>query len=868
MDAQSSNLFTTARLFRSKLNPPVPLPGSFYRERLIHKLNEGWGRKLTLITAPPGYGKTSLLQLWTAHQERPVGWLRLDASDDDLRRFLFYFVHAAPLVLDDVQVQLAEWLSKADPGMLVIELESIAAQWIACLERCEQEIMIIVDGLETIRNPNIVRFLTIFLRFCPPYVHVVLSGRQAIGIELPRAEDGGSEIITAEHLALTGKELFHYIVQQSSVRLSDSNLDDLMERSQGWLIGVNAYLPLLRQQGYLVKPDWHDHAERETTDYFRGMIAEIDPTALQVLMRLSTAKQFDAAIARLLLEGMEHGLMLGELSRNIPFLFQQNNKPGQYVFHPMFSTFLQRELQETAPADYAALHRKCAYFAEEQAQYIRAADHAFKAGDREWAADVLERNAPELLREGNLLPLLERFALSELKQKPGLAYMYGYALFHERKIQSAESIANLLEEIIQSNDNVMLPSTGERLNGYLSSLRSMIHYSRRETDLGLHYLKQTEREFSGPGKLHRNSIFLPPYTASVLRGRLGNYGVLKSALAMYEYVASRWGRQDRGYAVILVCLGECYYEEGRLDQSEEHLRRGLRLSLDLDQPGLFVPAFLASAQLNWRKGETEAAWAVLNEAREQLIQRNLDSELVQLVNACEAKLRIKTQDTKYVRQWIQKTDIKSDSPIVQNRIYEAFVLLRAYLFLGKMTEALTFGGKLLQTAVSTNHPRDLIEANLLLAQIYWKQGKHSQALDKLDRALAEAQEQGYVQIVVDEGAALSVLLKQYRKRNRLPNHAKLAKFTSFLLRAVPGDEADEAANSPITATLTPQEKRVLQFVIRGASNRMIAETLAISAETAKKHCKHIYRKLGVMNRLQAIQLYARLQDKSRQEDRS
>lgn len=866
MDAPSINLFTTARLFRSKLNPPVPTPGAFHRERLIHKLNEGWGRKLTLMTAPPGYGKTSLLQQWTVHQERPVGWLRLDASDDDLRRFLFYFVHAVPLILDDVQVQLAEWVSKADPGMLVIELESFAAQWIACLERCEQEIMIVVDGLETIRDPNIVRFLTLFLRFCPPHVHVVLSGRQAIGIELPRAEDGGCEIITAEHLALTRKELFHYVVQQSSVRLSDINLDDLMERSQGWLIGANAYLPLLRLKGQLIKSDWHDHAERETTAYFRDMISDFDPAALQVLMRLSVAKLFDSAIAGLLLEGMEQGPKLRELLRNIPFVFQQNNKPGQYAFHPMFCSFLQRELQEAAPADYAALHRKYASYAENQGQYIRAAEHAFKAGDRERAADVLERNAPELLR-ANLLPLLERFTLSELKHKPGLAYMYGYSLFQERKIQSAEQIANLLDEIIQSNNDVTMASTGERLKGYLSSLRSMIHYSRRETDLGLHYLKQTESEFSGPGKLHRNSIFLPPYTASVLRGRLGNYGVLKSALAMYEYVASRWGRQDRGYAVILVCLGECYYEEGRLEQAEEHLRRGLRLSLDLDQPGLFVPAFLALAQLNWRKGETEAAWAVLNEAREQLIQRDLDSELMPLVHACEAKLRIKTQDTKYVRQWLQTTDLKSDSPIVSNRIYEAFTLLRAYLFLGKMTEALTFGGKLLQAAVSTNHPRDLIEANLLLAQIYWKQGKHSQAFDKLDRALTEAQEQGYVQIVVDEGAVLSVLVKQYRKHNRLPNHTELAKFTSCLLKAIPKDEADEAS-SPITATLTAQENRVLQFIVRGASNRMIAETLAISTETAKKHCKHIYRKLGVMNRLQAIQLYTQLQHKSRPDELS
>lgn len=856
--------FGTARLFRSKLSPPMPLSHPFRRERLLHRLHAGWKRKLTVITAPAGYGKTSLLQSWTAGERRPIGWLRLDPRDDELRRFLFYFLHAIPLLPDSYQDDCSGWMQEADPGLLTMELESIAAQWIAYLDRIDRQLMIVVDGFETVRHPDILRFLTLFLRFSPPHVHVVLSGRHAVGIEPPRSEDGGSETLTAEDLALTNTELFHFTLQQTSVRLTESELHDLTERTQGWFIGVNAYLPFIRNQGCVRgDPDFHSQAEQETAAYFHSLIrAEAHPSLLQTLMNLSAARQLDGSLTKQLTEGAEQSMTLAELSRKAWFLFPLGEQPGQYVFHPMFSSFLRRELRETSAETYAALQRKCAIYSEEEGQYIRAAEHAFEAGDRERAADVLLRHAPGLLREGNLLPLLERFTEAEMRQRPELGYMYGLSLIHARRIHAAEQIANMLDAAAADGRSVTLASTGEPLSGYLAALRSMIHFSKRETDLGLFYMKQTESELSGPGKLHRSSLYFHPYTSSILGGKYGHYGVLKSALVTYEYCLPRWGRQDTAYAVMLVGMGECCYEEGKLDRSEEHLRQGLQLSLDLNHPGIFVPAFLAWAQLKWRKGEKEAAWAALQEAREQLLQRNLRARLT-LVDACEAKLRVREQDAKYVRKWIQSPAVQADSPNLHVRMFEAIVLLRAYSFLGKTAEALSLGAKLLQAALSLNHPRDLIEVNLLLAQIHRKQGDVIQALEKLDRALSEAHAQGYVQMVVDEGAALTALLKEYRKRCRLKDKSELAEFAGVILKAIPKDETPAGANTPITDSLTHQEKRVFQLLVKGASNRTIADALSISIETAKKHCRHVYRKLGVANRKQAAQQYLQLQGKTR-----
>ncbi|MFC4598102.1 hypothetical protein [Cohnella hongkongensis] len=159
----------------------------------------------------------------------------------------------------------------------------------------------------------------------------------------------------------------------------------------------------------------------------------------------------------------------------------------------------------------------------------------------------------------NLLPLLERFTTAEMRQHPELGYMYAYSLVHARRIHAAEQIISMLDTAADGG-SIMLTSTGEPLSGYVAALRSMIHFSKRETELGLFYMKQAESELSGPGKLHRASLYFHPYTSSILGGKYGHYGVLKSARGTYEYCLPRWGRQDTAYSILLVGMGECCYE--------------------------------------------------------------------------------------------------------------------------------------------------------------------------------------------------------------------------------------------------------------------------------------------------------------------
>jgi LuxR family maltose regulon positive regulatory protein len=852
------NAFTDINMFQAKLIPPKSTRQPYIRERLINRLNQAWQRTMTVIHAPSGYGKTVLLKSWADRQQQPVSWLRLDSEDNELRRFMYYFLYALPIPSDEKLHSWSEWIRLSDSESLSLELESLAAQWVALLDQLEQPHMMILDNFESIQNPDIKRFLIIFYRNCPRHLHTIMSGRHVPDTRFVMHEDGEGGAFNTEDFMLTDQELYQYILKKCSIRMTNLEIHDLQQRAQGWFVGVNAYVHLICKHGYLHgEIHFHSRAEHDIAAFFRGLIqSDIRPELLQTLMYVSTAGQVSEQLIKLLTEDLSPRMTLAELSSKGWFLFPVYHQPGYFVFHPMFSTFLQRELRQSSEETYKAIKWKCALYAEESKAYIQAVEHALDAGFRDQAIELLLKNAPELMRNSHLKQLLQRFSQEELTKYPGLAVMLADSLIHARQIVLAEQVLGLLDAIVAVNPQVTMVQTNEPLNGYLAALHSMIHFSKRETELGVMYMQQTAELLGGPGELHRHSLYFHPYTASLLRGKYGHYGVLKSAIATCEYCMPRWGQKDAAYAVQLICMGESRFEEGKWDESEPYLWEGLQLGVDLGNPGLFVPAYVAWAQLNYGKGKKEAAWATLRQARNQLLHGNLEDQLA-VVDACETKLKLKEQDIRHVRKWMRTIGEQSYFTTHQERMFEAFVLLRAYIFVGKTSEALTFGESLLQAALTVNHPRDLIESHLLLAQIYRKQGNTEEAVGMLMHAVTEAHVQGYIHIITDEGAALTDLLNACRKRFRLEGNLELDEFTAHVLKAMPKKIKSKVVAHFPNINLTRQEQRVFQLLVEGASNRTIAEVLAITLETAKRHCRHVYHKIGVTNRAQAVQQFSK-----------
>lgn len=642
--------------------------------------------------------------------------------------------------------------------------------------------------------------------------------------------------------------------------MKENERRELFERTGGWFPGVSAYLDLIRKTGYSCgEPEFHNRAERDACFYFQNL-AEWESHACpsRTLISLSVAKRLNRSLVkRLAQHAGAIDINFETLVSETPFLLPMKDRPDEYAFLPMFASWLQTWLKSDNPQYFAKLNKECALHAEEEGRFAEAAAYALESGNLDFAAELILRHAEDLLRSDNdaLLALLGCFPENALRHHTGLAFMYGWALIHARRFGAAEQMADVLETEIARAKSTNLATMGESLVGYMASLRSMIHFSRGETDLGAAYMKQSYEELKGGGALFRRALYFSPYTSSLLKGEYGYYGVLSSSLTCYEYFKSNWDRQDMAYALFMTLLGECYYETNQLPKAEKHLRKGLQLALEFGNPVLFVPAYLAWARLKWISGAKEEAITALQEAREQLI-RIRSGHGLPLVDACETRFHMNQRNLKWVRKWMRNHPFPPDHIPSRDRMYEAITLLRAQLFVGELTEALTLGEKLLQMAESGNLACFIVEVNVILAQIYRRQGRNDRSLEKLNRAMEVAYAQRYVRTLADEGEALVPLLRDYVKKYRKSGRATLVRFAMKILALLPQESLQEDARFPASDSLTRQEKRVLQFLMEGADNRNISTAMSISMETVKRHCRHIYRKLGVRNRKQIVERYS------------
>jgi LuxR family maltose regulon positive regulatory protein len=843
MRDSDGNLIDDHLLITGKTLPPsLPQP-LLRRNRLETILNDAWERKLTLLTAPPGYGKTTLLQVWAARQKHPVGWLRLDERDVMPRRCITYLAQAIPNMPDELRSKYMKWSIGNEP-MNDNEMEKIAAEWMTCMEQYDRPVLLIVDAAEHLSHRSVIFLFQLLLDYGPEHLHILIAGRHVPTL----SASGNIGRIGVRQLKLSEAELAEYARRSIGLRVDEHFARELAERAGGWFAAIQAYLPYTQEQKHLEDVQIHKRVLHQLSPYFHVSGSRQIPD--HALLSLSMVKprhlsQF-IRIADLSVE------QLTSLAAEWPFFSPHPDQPDDDILHPLFAQWLRHHLPITSASEYTKLKRQLALQLEAEGCYTDAIEYALDAGDLDLFANMVNLHNEKLLRRSfeSLLTQLGRLSESQLIQYPTLAFFYAWSLIHIRRFVDAERVADLLESAITSRDDIRFHDTKDLMIGYLAGLRSMIHISRGETALGLFYTKKAFNELHQGGKPFRQSLYFEPGTASLLKAEYGHYGMVYPVMATYRYLEKRWGKRDLGYAVILVLLGQCYYEINRLDKAESYLQDGLRLSVELDFADTYIPAELAWARLKWKTGEKSAAYSALQEAREQMIRMG-DKHRIAIIDACETELLIAQGNAKQVRRWLLRAD-----DIVHNvnltRMYEAIVLIRAYSLLGRWLEAKMLGERVLQLAERYKLTCYLIEVNYLLANISHNQGDIEQAMRWLHRALSLAHQYRYLNTLIDEGAALSPLLRQYLEEHR-SSKANVRQYAERLLQQLDDAKSDVAHEVSPMSALTSQEKRVYHYLMQGFDNRTIATELSISSETIKRHCRHLYRKLGVRNRQELIE---------------
>lgn len=901
-------------LLTTKLSAPETRAPILPRPRLLDRLDDGTRSALTLVCAPAGYGKTTLLIEWSRRSDRPFAWVSLDAQDDDAGRFWGYVFAALELLRPGVGAEALALLRSPQPPPIESIL-TVAINGLAALPRAG---VLVLDDYHLIEDRAIHAALAFLLAHLPPRLRLVIAGRADPPLPLARLRARGQLTeLRAADLRCTPEETAAFLRDVMGLALAAGDVAALEERTEGWIAALQlAALSLRGQADGAAFVAAFAGSHRHVVDYLVDEVLARQPGDVHtfllhtaILDRLGGAL-YDAVTGRgdgqALLEGLERANL---------FIVPLDDERRWYRYHHLFADVLRQRLRRADPAGVPRLHRRAAAWYERECWVTEAIGHALAAGDTAWAVRLAEEHVETAVLRSEVAAVRHWLALlpgDVVRSRPRLCVAAAVVALVGHDLEAVEPWLRDAERGLGTGDRdeappdpsapaedgpsqgagtladelfadlplaiVVICGTLARLRGDAAraiacAQRALDHlpdtgYLRGVAawDLGLAYwmggdLAAADRVL---GALSARAT--PTGSVETLYAPLlGLYyqgqvqiaqGRLHAAAATYRR-AQRLGAPEgrprlpaAGWAE--VGLGELLREWDDLDGAARHLRAGLDLGARVGDAAPLAQGYVALARVRQARGDAAGALDAIEMAR----RLAPGADVIHLFNPVEAqraRLWLLQGDVAAAARWVEERGLRQDDALSYAREAAHAVLARVLLAQGAPRDARALLDRLGEQAEAGGRVGSAIEILALRALAEEACGDMATALATLGRALALAEPEGYVRLFVDEGMAMMALLRRAAAEGLSPAYAHRL----LAAAAPPGAPAPPAvarptAASPLPESLTPREREVLELLAAGAQNGEIAARLYVTLDTVKKHVGHIFGKLGVGNRTQAV----------------
>ncbi len=895
-------------LLTTKMRIPQPRPDCVSRPRLIQRLNQGLTTPLTLVSAPAGFGKTTLVSEWarqSVEEEPPfrVVWLSLDEADNDPVRFWTYCFAAlntlCPGIGEGPFARLRSPQPPAIESVLTLLLNEVAA---LPPEDRKSPLVVVLDDYHLIRVHAIHAGLAFLLEHMPPHLRLVIATRADPPLPLARLRARGELTeLRAADLRFTRDEAATFLNRTMRLNLSEEDVAVLATRTEGWIAGLQ--LAALSVQGRDDAPAFiraFSGSHRYVLDYLAEEVFERQPEDVQAfLLRTCLLKRLTGPLCDAMLDDGKPGrgqAMLERLEAANLFLVPLDDERRWYRYHSLFAEFLQARLRRTRPALIPELHRRAAAWHARQGLLAEAIGHALAAEDFEGAAELIERVAETTVfhREvATLLGWLDALPEALVRARPTLCLYHAWARVFAAQFDAAEARLQDLERFGREDPSVHAHVTtmhaviachrGQVARAVECSrqalkalppeavpLRAMVAINlilnlfadsniSRELLQVQQVLQEAARTSRAAGDV---------YTAVVTRNFLATLkvaqGQLPQAADFYRQTlrladdAGPRGEPPLSLGATHIGLAKILYEWNDLDGAMRHLTAGIELneagasrSIFNEASMVLAEGYATLARVSQAQGDAAGARRAM-QAAEEHAQISGGAWLTGKVAACRARLALLLGDLEEATRWAETCGPSAHDPVTYRRHEEYTTLARVLTALGRPEEALALLDRLLQ-AVKTAGLTGWAAEGLMLQALAWDaRGSEARAMSALEKALTLAAPAGYVRLFVDEGTAVERLLRRVvstRRRLVAPDYVEklLRAFQSEKAGLLPG----ASHSTTLVEPLTKRELEVLHLLAAGLTNREIARELVITVGTVKRHLHTIYGKLGVRNRTQA-----------------
>jgi len=885
-------------LLTTKLYIPLPRPNMVFRSRVVERLEAGLsqGRRLTLVSAPAGFGKTTLLSEWVAQTAAPVTWLSLDQEDNDPFRFLIYLVAALQSIKANVGTGCLDALNSLQPP----PLESILTGLINELVTIPDPFALILDDYHVIETTSIHQALNYLIEHLPPQVHLVITSRVDPPLPLARLRTRNQLIeIRAADLRFNRAETATFLNRTVGLDLSVEEVAALETRTEGWVAGLQLASLSMQGKGRAFIADFvsaFGGSHRHVIDYLAEEVIAQQPVEIHdFLCQTSILDRLTAPLCDAVTGGNNSAAILRQLERDNLFLIQLDDARQWYRYHRLFADFLHSHLHQDMADCMPELHQRACIWYEQAGLVPAAISHAGAAKDFERAADLIERAIePTMMRSEVMTVLGWLNALPDevMHARPLLCIYHALTLlFHGQPLEIAEAR-------LQAADRA---DTAGNFAGEMAVLRAFIATCQGDTRQTIESSQHALELLPDESVFFRTLVLAYLGLASLFEGdvakatrafedtarggqQAGNLTITVMALCRLGHISMIQGQfyqaekffkqalesalDDRGRprpvaGIPIIGLGLLLYEWNDLEAASRHLQEGIELakiwSEIASMQGYIGLAFVRQAQ-NDPAGSNRA----IRTAR-RLAEKFDAMEMDDIsVAAYQAQLWIRQDNLEAALGWVEQRKLDcdagwqelkegaTDGSLPFLRAHEYISLARVYVTQQRFEEAKATLDLLLRRAKSAEWVWYSIEILILQALVHHRQGDTLRALSALENAISEAEPGGFVRMFVNEGGPMAELLRQLVARGRAIDYGSKLLAALSMREAGKETKPGEIKAQPLVEPLSERELEVLRLVAAGFSNREIATELVVAISTAKTHLNNIYRKLDVSSRTQAV----------------
>ena len=872
-------------LLTTKLHRPLPRASLVCRPHLTARLIQGVAGPITLISAPAGFGKTTLLAQWLSESTTPVAWLALDKEENDPARFLAYLVAAVQTLAPNLGAEVVGLLHAPQFPPIAALLTALLNDLATILD----PFVLVLDDYHLIEAQAVDQALTYLIEHLPPQGHLVLATREDPSLPLARWRARGQLTeLRAAALRFTPAEAAAFLNDVMGLHLEASDIARLSERTEGWIAGLQlAALSLQSQPDPTRFIQSFTGSHQFVLDYLVEEVLKQQPEPIQTfLLRTSVLERLCGPLCdAVVLDPATSGqATLEYLDRANLFLVPLDQERQWYRYHHLFAELLRQRLGQRiasspgeAESQVNALHLRASHWYETQELHLDAFQHAAAANEVERAVRLMGDAGIPVHRRGamtSILHWLDSLPRTFLDAWPWLLVRYASALLVvgqttgvEEKLQAAEQALRVAEPDAQTQDLIGQIAAGRAgVALYQNQIEPMLAQSRRALEflhpnnlpframahwmLGYAYQLQGNRaaarraytEAIALGQAFRDIFFCLPGTIG-----LGTLQEAENQLALaaetYQRVLHLAGEMPQPviYEAFLGLARICY-EWNDLEAAEQYGRQSLHLARQFER-GIdrFVACEILLARLRLAQGDGAGAAGMLTEASQSARRNNFVARLPEV--AAAQVLTFLHQGNVVAAAQLAET---YDLPLSQARVH---------LAQGDPAAALAVLAAWRRQVEDREWADERLKVMVLQALALQAASEQDQAVSLLLEALALAEPEGFIRLFVDEGRPMAHLLAEAVMRQIMPA------YTSRLLAAFEAEKQRSAgenplsplpSSQPVTLPLTPREREVLQLMAQGLSNQEMSERLFLALDTVKGHNQKIFGKLQVQRRTEAV----------------